>query len=101
MEDIVALFNDGKKRMRKDAARELGISERHFRAQIEKLNEMKYPIISEGDGFFMAITVEQIHNARARLESAYHSIGKRIESLNKIESEFIARQQGTSQLTLL
>jgi hypothetical protein len=98
---ILTLFSDGKKRYRSEASKALSISDRVFRANVERLNILGYPIISEGDGFFMATTPEQIQNAKVRLEATRDSLDKRIHAYERMQAEMLHRQEGVKQLKLL
>jgi hypothetical protein len=101
MGSILALFSDGKKLKRAHASALADISERSFRANVERLNELGYPIISEGDGFFYATTIEQIRKSKTRLEATRDSLNKRIIAHDKMEAEFSRLQDGVKQLKLL
>lgn len=100
MGSILALFSDGRKLKRGDAAKALSISERAFRANVAKLNELGYPIISEGNGFFMANTIAEIRNSKLRLIAERNSIDERIKSHDKMEAHLLRLQQGKQQLTM-
>jgi hypothetical protein len=99
MGSILSFFSDGKKRTRYQASKALNLTERQFRANVEKLNELGYPIISEGFGFFLATSVEQIKKAKVRLEATRDSLDKRVRDHDKMEAEFARLQEGIKQLT--
>lgn len=101
MGEILALFGDGRKIKRQPAAATLRITERQFRANVEKLNELGYPIVSEGNGFFLATEIDQIRKSKTRLEATRDSLEKRIKAHDKMEANFLMRQQGSTQLNLL
>jgi biotin operon repressor len=96
---ILALFSDGRKLKRGEAAKALSISERTFRANVAKLNELGYPIISEGNGFFMANTTAEIRNSKLRLIAERNSIDERIKSHDKMEEHLQRLRDGKDQLS--
>lgn len=101
MGDILSLFADGKKLNRSDASRALNITPRLFRKNVEALNKLGYPILSEGYGFFMATEIQQIRNSKKRLQATCNSLQKRVDAHDMMEAHLLSMQQGTNQLRLL
>lgn len=99
MEAIIALFGEGKSYTRAEASARLEISPRTFRANVAVLNDMGYPIISDGKAFRFAVNAEDIAKAKKRLQSAVRNLQKRVDALEIIESKFEAFKEGKVQLS--